>query len=61
MNWQNRVPRDRVKIWTQDADVMKTWSDKTIMQPGLAFAQQKRFFLGRKKTFDFPVPRKRVD
>lgn len=61
MNWQTRVPRERVKIWSQDADVMKMWKDAKIMQPGLPFAQQGRFFSWVKDNVDFPVPRKRVN
>jgi hypothetical protein len=61
MNWQTRVPRDRVKIWSQDADVMKSWKDDKIFQPGLPFSQQSRFFHWLKENVDFGVARKRVD
>jgi len=60
MNWQTQVPRDRVKIWTQDANVMKDWKDKHILQPKKAFADQDRFFSWVKDNVDFAVPRKAI-
>jgi hypothetical protein len=60
-NWQTRVPRQRVKIWTQDAEVMVSWKDPSIMLPGKLFAQQERFFSWVKDNVDFGVRARRVD
>jgi hypothetical protein len=60
-NWQTRVPRQRVKIWTQDAEVMVSWKDPSIMLPGKPFAQQERFFSWVKDNVDFGVRARRVD
>jgi hypothetical protein len=60
-NWQTKVPRQRVKIWTQDAEVMVSWKDPSIMLPGKPFAQQERFFSWLKDNVDFGVRARRVD
>ena len=39
MGWRSKVPRRRVKIWTQDAQVMTSWKDKKILQPNRSFAK----------------------
>lgn len=59
-NWRTKVPRQRVKIWTTDANVMRYWKDKHIMVPGRKFAKQDRFFSWVKENVDFNVPRQRV-
>ncbi|MGM0546195.1 MAG: hypothetical protein ACQEST_05675 [Bacteroidota bacterium] len=28
--WRTKIPRRRVKIWTQTADMMTTWNDSTL-------------------------------
>ena len=61
LNWQDKVPRQRVKVWTQDANVMTYWKDSKIMVPGKKFEEQDRFFAWVKDNVDFRVPRKRVD
>jgi hypothetical protein len=61
INWQTKVPRERVKVWTQDANVMKEWKSPTIIQPRLPFPQQKRFFEWIGDNVNFKVPRKRVE
>ena len=61
MNWQTKVPRQRVKIWTQDANVMRDWKDRHTLLPGKPFDQQTRFFSWMKDNVDFNVPRKRVN
>src|SRR5690606_37345386 len=53
MNWQTKVPRQRVKVWTQDANVMKDWKDPHIMVPGKKFSEQERFFSWVKDNVDF--------
>jgi hypothetical protein len=58
--WQTKVKRQRVKVWTQDADVMKAWKDSTIMIAGKPFAEQTRFFEWIKDNVDFGVRARRV-
>jgi hypothetical protein len=60
-HWQNKIPRKRVKVWTQDANVMKSWKDEKIFLPGKPFAKQKRFFDWVKDNVDFGVRAQRVD
>lgn len=60
-DWQNKVPRKRVKIWTQDAVVMAGWKAKDIMLEGKPIREQKRFFSWVKDNVDFSVRAKRVD
>lgn len=60
-NWQTKIPRQRAKIWTQDAEVMVFWKDPTIMIPGKPFEQQNRFFSWVKDNVDFGVRAHRVD
>ena len=59
-NWQTRVPRSRVKIWTQDASVLTSWKDPKIMEPGLPLAKQERFFEWVRDNVDFGVRSRRV-
>ncbi|MBN2416197.1 hypothetical protein JXO52_10160 [bacterium] len=60
-NWQTRVPRRRVKIWTQDANVMVSWKDPGILQPDTPPSEQKRFFTWIEENVDFGVRAQRVD
>jgi hypothetical protein len=60
MNWQTKVPRDRVKIWSQDDRVMRDWKDPHTLIPGKKLEQQTRWFGWVKDNVDFPVPRKPV-
>lgn len=60
-NWQTKIPRQRVKIWTQDAEVMVSWKDPTIMIPGKPLEQQERFFSWVRDNVDFGVRAHRVD
>ncbi|MDZ7716316.1 MAG: hypothetical protein U5J95_08910 [Balneolaceae bacterium] len=59
--WQTEVPRRRVKIWTQDAEVMTTWNDSTIFLPNKPIAQQDRWTNWVKDNVDFGVRARRVD
>lgn len=54
-NWMTKVPRKRVRIWTQDANVMISWKDPAILLPDTAMAQQTRFFEWIKDNVDFGV------
>jgi hypothetical protein len=60
-NWQTKVKRRRVKIWTQDAEVMVYWKDKDILLPDKEFEEQERFFTWLKDNVDFGVRARRVD
>lgn len=60
-NWQTKVKRKRVKVWTQDAEVMVSWKDAKILQPDTEFEQQERFFDWVKDNVDFGVRSRRVD
>jgi hypothetical protein len=58
--WQTTVKRQRVKVWTQDADVMKAWKDSTLMIPEKPFEEQDRLFEWIKDNVDFGVRAQRV-
>jgi len=60
-NWQTKVKRKRVKVWTQDAEVMVSWKDEKILVPDTEFEQQERFFSWIKDNVDFGVRSRRVD
>lgn len=59
--WQTEVPRRRVKIWTQDAEVMTTWNDSTIYVPNKPIAAQDRWLDWVEDNVDFGVRARRVD
>ncbi|HKK46135.1 MAG TPA: hypothetical protein VJ964_11480 [Balneolaceae bacterium] len=61
--WQTEIPRRRVKIWTQSADVMTTWNDSTIFIPDstMTLAKQDRWLDWTKDNVDFGVRSRRVD
>ncbi len=60
-SWQTKVKRRRVKIWTQDAEVMTAWNDEKIMLPDKALDQQPYFFAWLNDNVDFGVRARRVD
>lgn len=60
-NWQTEIPRRRVKIWTQDAEVMTTWNDSTLYQAGKPLTEQVRFLEWTRENVDFGVRARRVD
>jgi len=60
-DWQTKVKRRKVKIWTQDADVMVSWRDPKILIPGKEFADQNLFFEWIHDNIDFGVRARRVD
>lgn len=60
MNWQTKVPRKRVRIWTQDALVMVGWKAKDILLKDLPLEKQDRWFKWVLDNVDFPVKAKRV-
>ncbi len=59
-NWQTQVSRKRVKVWTQDADVMRSWSDPKIMLADVPFDEQPHFFDWVDDNVDFGVRSHRV-
>ena len=60
-SWLDDVPRKRVKVWTQDAIVMKEWHDPTIYLPDTPFEKQTRFFSWVQNNVDFQPRLRRVD
>lgn len=60
-NWQTAVSRKRVKVWTQDAEVMRSWRDPKIMVAGVPFTDQSHFFAWVDDNVDFGVRSRRVD
>jgi hypothetical protein len=61
LNWHNKVPRRRVRIWTQDANVMRNWKSRDLLQKNKAFKDQTRFFSWLKKNVDFTAPIRPVE
>ncbi|MGQ0809976.1 MAG: hypothetical protein ACT4OO_01970 [Nitrospiraceae bacterium] len=51
--WRTYVPRQRVRLWTVDAEVMKGWRDK--MQSGADLHEQDRFWKWLRDNVDFRV------
>ncbi|HXV13409.1 MAG TPA: hypothetical protein VEC56_04320 [Candidatus Krumholzibacteria bacterium] len=60
-SWQTEVSRKRVKVWTQDADVMRSWKDPKIMLADVPFGEQPHFFDWVEDNVDFGVRARRVD
>ncbi len=60
-DWQTKVRRSRVKVWTQDAPVMVSWKDPKITMPDKPADQQDRFFAWVKDNVDYGVSAHRVD
>ncbi len=56
--WRQRIPRQRVRLWTVDAEVMKRWPD--YIQPDVDSANQVRFLSWLKDNIDFKVRAKRI-
>jgi len=51
--WRTQIPRQRVRLWTVDAEVMKGW--KNQMQPSVDTAHQDRFWKWVQDNVDFRV------
>jgi hypothetical protein len=60
-SWQTAVSRKRVKVWTQDADVMRSWRDPKIMLAGVPLSEQPHFFRWVEDNVDFGVRSRRID
>lgn len=61
MNWQTKVKRKRVKIWTQDAEVLKSWKDSKILLAEREIEDQDYLFSWLNDNVDFGVRSRRVD
>jgi uncharacterized heparinase superfamily protein len=59
--WQEEVPRKRVRVWTQDDQVMAQWQAPDIFLKDQPFEKQERLFKWIKDNVDFPVREKRVN
>jgi hypothetical protein len=51
--WRTHVPRQRVRLWTVDADVMQGW--KNQMQPGAEIHEQAKFWRWLRENVDFRI------
>ncbi|HEX7336884.1 MAG TPA: hypothetical protein VF252_06725 [Gemmatimonadales bacterium] len=56
--WEKRVPRKRVKLWTQDADVMQGWRRHKVAS--LPMERQDSLWSWMKNVVDFRVRRGNV-
>ena len=52
-HWRKHVPRERVRLWTVDGEVMKTWREK--FEPNRDLAEQTRFWKWLQDTVDYRV------
>ena len=60
-DWSTKVKRRRVKVWTQDAEVLISWKDPDILLPEKQIAEQEHFFAWVKDNVDFGVRSRRID
>jgi hypothetical protein len=51
--WRASVPRNRVRLWTVDADVMKGW--RAQMEPGTDLEEQAKFWRWLRDNVDFRI------
>ena len=51
--WRRHVPRERVRLWTVDGEVMKTWREK--LGPNRDLDEQVRFWKWVQDTIDYRV------
>jgi len=56
--WERRVPRKRVRLWTQDADVMRGW--RRHMLDGVPMEKQDSLWSWVQNVVDVRVARERV-
>lgn len=57
-NWRSEVSRRRVRLWTQDAEVMKGWDAQ--LRPELAIEEQALLWTWMLDNVDFRVRRERI-
>ena len=58
VNWEKKVPRRRVRMWTVDDEVMKTW--RTHVQPGVPIDAQDQLWKWIGDNVDFRVRTKGI-
>jgi hypothetical protein len=51
--WRRHVPRERVRLWAVDGEVMKTWREK--LEPNRDLTEQTRFWKWLQDTVDYRV------
>lgn len=51
--WRTHVPRQRVRLWTVDAEVMKGWEHQ--LQPSVGAGEQGRFWKWLQDNVDYRV------
>jgi hypothetical protein len=56
VNWEQQVPRNRVRMWTVDAEVMNGWRSQITL--GLPLDEQERLWTWIKENVDFRVRRR---
>lgn len=60
--WETEVPRRRVKIWTQDADVMSGWNAPTIyFNDDRVLDEEDRWIDWTMKNVNYDVRARRID
>jgi len=57
-NWERLVKRQRVRVWTQDADIMRGWRRHQIA--GVPLAQQDSLLSWMRQIVDFRVRRGKI-
>ena len=57
-SWRSGVSRKRVRLWTQDAEVMVGWNAQ--VRPGVAIADQELLWTWATDNVDFRVRRERI-
>ncbi len=60
-SWQTEVPRSRVKVWTQDADVMVSWKDPALFSPDQPIGEQEKFIQWVADNVNYGVSARRVE
>jgi hypothetical protein len=56
VRWEQDVPRNRVRMWTVDDEVMRGW--RTQVTPGLELTEQERLWTWIEENVDFRVRRR---
>jgi hypothetical protein len=51
--WRTLVPRQRVRVWTVEGEVMERWPEH--MDDGVALAEQERFWTWLEDNVNFPI------
>ena len=59
--WEDAIPRRRVKVWVEPAQVMDTWKDSNLYVDSEPLDQQGKFLAWIKDNVDYGVRMRRVD